>query len=150
MEDLGIRRATENDVAGIRQLFVTSYGRHYRYREFYDDYWLKKAIFSDNYLVLVATRGEQILGSASITFDAGSYTDLQGEFGRLVVHPDARRQGIGSRLMEARLQFARERLHFGFVHGRTVHLFAQEIAERHGFRSIGFLPLAICAATTPR
>ena len=68
MEDLGIRRATENDVADIRQLFVTSYGRHYRYREFYDDYWLKKAIFSDNYLVLVATRGEQILGSASITF----------------------------------------------------------------------------------
>ncbi|UCC51276.1 MAG: GNAT family N-acetyltransferase [Anaerolineaceae bacterium] len=140
MQDLEIRRATELDVEAVRQLFVGSYGRHYRYREFYDDYWLKKAIFSDNYLVLVATRGEQILGSASITFDVGSYTDLQGEFGRLVVHPDARRQGIGSRLMDARLQFARERLHFGFVHGRTVHIHAQHIAERYGFQSIGFLP----------
>ena len=80
-------RAVDNDVETVRQLFIDSYGRHYRYREFYDDYWLKKAIFSDNYLVLVATRGEQILGSASITFDVGNYTDLQGEFGRLVVHP---------------------------------------------------------------
>ena len=42
--------------------------------------------------------------------------------------------------MEARLQFARDRLHFGFIHGRTVHLFAQQIAERYGFQPIGFLP----------
>ncbi len=136
-----IRHAVDSDVEAIRQLFIDSYGRHYRYREFYDDYWLKKAVFSDNYLVLVAVRGDRILGSASITFDVGNNTDLQGEFGRLVVHPDARRQGIGSHLMEARLQFARERLHFGFIHGRTVHLIAQLIAQRHGFRPIGFMPL---------
>jgi GNAT superfamily N-acetyltransferase len=140
MSEVEIRRAVDSDVEAIRQLFIFSYGRHYRYREFYDDYWLKKAIFSDNYLVLVATQGEHILGSASITFDVGNFTDLQGEFGRLVVHPNARRQGIGSHLMEARLNFARERLHFGFIHGRTVHLFAQQIAERFGFQPIGFLP----------
>jgi GNAT superfamily N-acetyltransferase len=141
MPELEIRQAVDSDVEAIRQLFIDAYGRHYRYREFYDDYWLKKAVFSDNYLVLVATKGEQVLGSASITFDVGNNTDLQGEFGRLVVHPDARRQGIGSRLMEARLQFARKRLHFGFIHGRTTHLFAQQIAKRYGFQPLGFLPL---------
>lgn len=141
MLDVDIRHATERDVAAIQQLFIDSYGHHYRYREFYDDYWLKKAIFSDNYVVLVAVQGDLILGSASITFDVGSNTDLQGEFGRLVVHPAARRQGIGSQLMEARLEFARKRLHFGFVHGRTVHQYAQHIAQRYGFEPIGFLPL---------
>jgi GNAT superfamily N-acetyltransferase len=141
MSELEIRQAVDSDVEAIRQLFIDAYGHHYRYREFYDDYWLKKAVFNDNYLVLVATRDERILGSASITFDVGDNTDLQGEFGRLVVHPTVRRQGIGSRLMEARLQFARERLHFGFIHGRTVHLFAQQIAQRYGFRPIGFMPL---------
>jgi hypothetical protein len=41
MLDVEIRRATDSDVEAIRQLFVDAYGRHYRYREFYDDYWLK-------------------------------------------------------------------------------------------------------------
>jgi CRP-like cAMP-binding protein/GNAT superfamily N-acetyltransferase len=140
MSDIEIRRATDSDVEAIRDLFVDSYGLYYRYREFYDDYWLKKAIFSDNYLVLVAERRDRILGSASITFDVGDYTDLQGEFGRLVVHPDVRRRGIGNQLMQARLAFARKRLHFGFIHGRTVHRIAQQIAERHDFKPIGFLP----------
>lgn len=141
MQEITIREAREEDVTAVRELFVWSYGPHYRYREFYDDYWLKKAIYSDNYLFLVACEGARVVGSASVYFDVGSYTDLVGEFGRLVVHPDARRRGIGSKLMEARLRFARKRLHFGFIHGRTVHTHAQRIARHFGFHALGFLPL---------
>lgn len=141
MQEIEIRQAREEDVTAVRELFLRSYGPHYRYQEFYDDYWIKKAIFSDNYLFLVATRGERIVGSASVYFDVGSFTDLLGEFGRLVVDPEERRQGVGSRLMEARLRFARKRLYFGFIHGRTAHPYAQRIADSYGFRALGFLPM---------
>ena len=42
ISEFKIRRAADSDVEAISQLFIDSYGRHYRYREFYDDYWLKK------------------------------------------------------------------------------------------------------------
>lgn len=142
MGTVRVREAREDDVVAIRNLFATCYGTSYRYRDFYDDYWLKKTVYSDNYLFLVATDGDKMLGSASIYFDIGSYTDLLGEFGRLVVDPDCQGCGIGSMLMKERLHFAQQRLHFGIVHTRTEHPFAQSIAFKHGFQCIGFLPLA--------
>lgn len=141
METLQVREARDEDVAEIRELFIKSYGPHYRYREFYDDYWLKKTVYSDNYLFLVAAERGRVRGTASIYFDVGAFTDLLGEFGRLVVDPDHRQRGIGTMLMESRLQFAQQRLHFGYVQARTTHSFAQQIAERHNFHTIGFLPL---------
>ncbi len=43
----------------------------------------------------------------AVDSDVEAIRDLFIEsYGRLVVHPNARWQGIGSRLMEARLQFA--------------------------------------------
>ncbi len=102
MVKLQIREAREDDVPLIRDLFTKIYGTSYRYREFYDDYWLKKTVYSDNYLFLVATEGKRILGSASIYYDIGSYTDLLGEFGRLVVDPGVRERGIGTMLMKER------------------------------------------------
>jgi N-acetylglutamate synthase-like GNAT family acetyltransferase len=141
MVSIHIREAREEDVKAIRELFTKCYGSNYRYQEFYDDYWLKKTLYSDNYLFLVATDGDNILGSASVYFDTGSYTDLLGEFGRLVVDPEFRERGIGSMLMQERLRFANQRLHFGLANARTRHLFAQRISYKHGFQPIGFLPL---------
>ncbi len=112
MINIQIREAQEADVPSIRDLFTKCYGPHYRYQDFYDDYWLKKTVYSDNYLFLVATDGDVVLGSASVYFDTGSYTDLLGEFGRLVVNPDYRERGIGSMLMRERIRFANQRLHF--------------------------------------
>lgn len=140
--NIQVRRASEDDVAAIKDLFISCYGPNYRYREFYDDYWLKKTVYSDNYLFLVATDGQSILGSASIYFDIGNFTDLLGEFGRLVVGPDYQEMGIGSMLMKERLRFAHRRLHFGLSNTRTKHPFAQRISIRNGFKPIGFLPLA--------
>jgi GNAT superfamily N-acetyltransferase len=142
MINIQIREAQEADVPSIRDLFTKCYGPHYRYQDFYDDYWLKKTVYSDNYLFLVATDGDVVLGSASVYFDTGSYTDLLGEFGRLVVNPDYRERGIGSMLMRERIRFANQRLHFGLANTRTRHPFAQNISYKHGFQPIGFLPLA--------
>lgn len=142
MSEIEVRRARASDVDDVRQLFITSYGHEYPYRDFYDDHWLLKAVYSDNYLFLVATIDDTIVGTASVYFEVGTYTDLMGEFGRLVVDPERRDEGIATRLMEARLRFAEKRLHFGYIEGRTVHPYAQRIAFKHGFRPVGFLPMA--------
>jgi N-acetylglutamate synthase-like GNAT family acetyltransferase len=142
MVRISVRKAREGDVPAIRDLFIRCYGPNYRYREFYKDYWLKKTVYSDNYLFLVATENDRILGSASVYYDIGSHTDLLGEFGRLVVDPDYRERGIGSMLMHERLRFANLRLHFGLANTRTSHPFAQSISYKYGFQPVGFLPLA--------
>ncbi len=142
MVRISVREAREGDVPAIRDLFIRCYGLNYRYREFYNDHWLKKTVYSDNYLFLVATDNDRILGSASIYYDIGSYTDLLGEFGRLVVDPEFRERGIGSMLMSERLRFAKARLHFGLANTRTKHPFAQSISYKYGFQPVGFLPLA--------
>lgn len=141
MDEVVVRRARDEDVAAVKRLFINSYGHVYPYKEFYDDYWLKKTVYNDNYLFLVAEIDGRIVGTASLRFDAGNFTDLVGEFGRLVVDPGVRGHGIGTLLMDHRLEFARKRLHFGYVEARTVHSFAQRIAVKHDFRPVGFLPL---------
>ena len=135
-----VRQVTEADLPAVRNLFYRSYGEDYPYKEFYDDEWLKRSIYQDSYLFLLAEAGGQVMGTASVYFEVGAYSDLCGEFGRLAVDPDARSQGIGSALMEARLEFANRRLHFGLSECRTAHPFAQIISEKYGLRPIGFLP----------
>ncbi len=139
-----VREADETDVDPIRQIFIAVYGHDYPYRRFYDVDWLKKSIFSDDILTLVAQLDGQVVGTASVVYSAGARSDLVGEFGRLVVHPDARGHGVGTRLMEGRIEFARERLHVGIVENRTEHPYSQKIARRHGFSPVGFLPLKHC------
>jgi predicted N-acetyltransferase YhbS len=121
-------------------LFYRCYGEDYPYTEFYNDVWLKRSIYGDSYLSLLAERGGAVVGTASVYFEVGAYTDLCGEFGRLAVDPAYRSEGVGSALMKARLEFAEKRLHFGLAECRTAHPFAQRISHKHGFQPIGFLP----------
>jgi GNAT superfamily N-acetyltransferase len=138
--DIQVRTATEADLPLLRDLFYRSYGEDYPYKEFYSDEWLKRSIYQDSYLFLVAELNGRLAGTASVYFEVGAYADLCGEFGRLVVAPEARDQGVGMALMNARLEFANKRLHFGLAECRTAHPYAQRISEKAGFRPIGFLP----------
>ncbi len=140
MAQINVRLVTEADLPAVRDLFYRSYGENYPYKAFYDDEWLKRSIYQDSYLFLLAERNNTILGTASVYFEVGAYADLCGEFGRLAVHPDYRGQGAGTALMEARLKFAEKRLHFGLTECRTAHPFAQRISEKHNLRPIGFMP----------
>jgi CRP/FNR family cyclic AMP-dependent transcriptional regulator len=138
-----VREAREEDVVQIREIFLAVYGTDYPHRELYDELWLKRSVFTDDALILVAedTESGRVVGTASVLFDFGAHSDLVGEFGRLAVHPDYRRLQIGNLLMEKRLEAIQNRLHVGLVVGRTVHPYAQRISLSHGFIATGFLPL---------
>lgn len=138
-----IREAREADVPGILELFAATYGRDYPYAGFTDEEWLKRAVFNDNLLMLVAEAcdGGAILGTASVVFDIGAQSDLIGELGRLVVSADARGLGIGTKLMAGRLERIQDRLHVAIVENRTPHPFSQQISLDFDFAPVGFLPL---------
>jgi GNAT superfamily N-acetyltransferase len=140
MATVQVRQVTEADLPAVRELFYRSYGEEYPYKEFYSDEWLKRSIYRDSYLFLLAEINGRVVGTASVYFEVGAYSDLCGEFGRLAVEPDYRDKGVGSALMQARLEFANKRLHFGLTECRTAHPYAQIISEKFGLRPIGFLP----------
>src|SRR5690606_22454810 len=136
-----VRQFMEADIPAVRALYYDVYGHDYPYKAFYDDEWLKRSIYQDSYLSLVAEVEGRIAGTASVYFEVGAFADLCGEFGRLAVHPDFRNLGVGTELMRARIEFANRRLHFGLAECRTAHTGAQTISHQFGFMPIGFLPL---------
>lgn len=140
--EVAIRPVSEHDVEAVIDLYRTVYGDSFPFREFYDSQWIKKGIFDDDIVWLVAEQGGRLIGSAAVMLNVGDLDDLIGEFGRLVVHPDGRGGGVGSRLMAARLAEAEPRIEFGFAECRTAHVGAQVIAGRHGFHVVGLEPLA--------
>ena len=83
LKDIQVREAREEDIFAIRDLFLKVYGPDYPHRNFLDETWLKRSIFSDDVLLLVAQNknGGELLGSASVLFDTGTHSDLVGEFG---------------------------------------------------------------------
>ncbi len=138
-----IREAHEADTGAIREIFLACYDQEYTYRSFYDEHGLKKLIFGDDTLVLVAASSEsgRILGTASVVLESGAFTDLVGEFGRLAVHPEARQRGIAGRLLEERIKRVSDRLHVGFMESRVAHGYSVGNALSHGFKSVGHVPL---------
>lgn len=138
-----VREAREEDVGQIRDVFLAVYGPDYPHHEVYDELWLKRSVFTDDVLILVAedTEAGRVVGTASVLFDFGAHSDLVGEFGRLAVHPDYRRLQVGKLLMEKRVDVIQHRLHVALVVARTVHPYAQRISLAQGFIATGFLPL---------
>ncbi len=142
---INVRDATERDIDAIREIFLASYGEHYSYPQFYEPCELKRMIFGEDTILLVAEdmTAEKIVGTASVIVQIGAYADLVGEFGRLAVHPEARGQGVGKLLMSHRVQRVEERLHLGLVENRSAHSYSQRISAAHGFVPLGFIPLKL-------
>ena len=140
-----IREATEEDIEAIVDLFISNYGAHYAHPEFHSRRVLKRLVYTDDTLIFVAEDADsgRILGTGSVVLDFGAFGDLLGEFGRLVVHPDGRKMGIGNKLMDARLEAVQDRLHIAVVENRAAHPFSQRISSSHGFSCAGFLPCKV-------
>lgn len=137
-----VRLARDTDAAAIAEIFRATYGAAYPYPAFYDPYQLKRLIFADDTVVVVAEDVEEdrVVGTASVLEETGAYTDLGGEFGRLAVHPDYRHRGVGQLLMEGRLELVKDRLHVGIMEARLVQPYSSKIATTHGFSTVGYLP----------
>jgi CRP-like cAMP-binding protein/GNAT superfamily N-acetyltransferase len=140
---IDVRPARPAEVAGIRDIFEACYGHDYPYAQFYDLDELTRLVYSDHQLLLVAedTDCHRLVGTASVVLEIGAMSDLIGEFGRLAVLPDARQAGIGRLLMNARLEYARDRLHVALVEARLAIPYSLRIAESSGFAPVGVLPM---------
>jgi GNAT superfamily N-acetyltransferase len=145
-DDVAIRPAMEADVGALRDLFLSAYGADYPFKRFCDTQWLTKAVFDDDTLSLVGELEGRGVGTVSAVFTAGGLSDLIGEFGRLVVHPDARGRHLGSRLFADIVERCCRRIQFGFAEARTAHMATQKICERTGFVALGFEPLKYALA----
>lgn len=53
-KDIVVREAREEDIAAISEIFMIVYGGDYPHRNFLDETWLKRSIFNDDVLLLVA------------------------------------------------------------------------------------------------
>ena len=77
-----IREAREEDVGQIREIFLAVYGADYPHHEVYDELWLKRSVFTDDGLILVAEDTDpagRVIGTASVLFDFGAHSDLVGQ-----------------------------------------------------------------------
>jgi len=135
-----ITQADENDVQQIMDLFIKIYGRDYPFKKFYDTKWLTKSIYSDDNLFMVAKEKNKIIATGSVFLTAGSFSDLIGEFGRLVVDPEYKEKGAGTEIMTGLMDSVSKMIQFGFAECRVVHPGAQKISERCGFFPTGFEP----------
>ena len=135
-----ITLADEKDVQQIMKLFVKIYGKDYPFKKFYDTVWLTKSIYSDDNLFIVAKDKNRIIGTGSVFLTAGGFSDLIGEFGRLVVDPDHSKKGAGTEIMTGLMDSVSKMIQFGFAECRVVHSGAQKITQRCGFFPTGFEP----------
>jgi RimJ/RimL family protein N-acetyltransferase len=135
-----IVEAEETDVQQIMDLFIKIYGRDYPFQKFYDTKWLTKSIYSDDNLTMVAKDKNKIVGTGSVFLTAGGFSDLIGEFGRLVVDPEYGRKGAGTEIINGLIEVVSEMIQFGFAECRAVHSGAQKISERCEFYPTGFEP----------
>ncbi len=136
-----IREAREQDVDGVRDLFVSVYGEDYPFTDFYSTDWLKKSVFGDDTLFLIAEDGKDVVATGSVILTAGDLNDLIGELGRLITSPDRRSGGAATMLMAHALERIKDTVQFAFGEARTVHPGAQKISESFGFVPVGFQPM---------
>lgn len=139
-----IRLIEESDVPGIAALYRDVYGDNYPFREFYDEGWIKRGVFDSDvrwYVAVEHGKDQRLLGSAAVMLNVGDADDMVAELGRLVVHPAARGQSLGSRLMQTITEEGDRLSDFSFAEARTAHPGSQIILSRGGFQVVGLEPL---------
>ena len=110
-----IREAKEQDVEKVRDLFVRVYGEDYPFTDFYNTDWLKKSVFGDDTLFLIAEDGNDVVATGSVMLTAGDLNDLIGELGRLITEPNKRSGGAATQLIGQALKTIEHSVQFAFL-----------------------------------
>lgn len=139
---MNIRPVAEEDIEAIINLFRLNYGEDYAIPEFYDPMWVKRGIYSDHIIWLVAENEGRVAASGACILNAGDYNDHIGEIGRVVVDPSAGGKGLGRALLAALIDASDEQVEFAFAEARTTHPKTQKICDHLGLVPLGFLPMA--------
>ena len=140
---VNIRKAADTDIDGIRDLFVSVYGKNYPFTGFYDTAWLKKLVYDDGTLFFVSEVEGKVALTCSVNLSVGGMEDMVGEIGRLVASTDpaVRGQGYALDLVKDLEKQAAERVQFLFGEARTPHRGSQRILEELGWAAVGFEPM---------
>jgi ribosomal-protein-alanine N-acetyltransferase len=129
MEELEYREATKADIVGMAELDNICFTIPWSLAEF-------KAEILKNHLAfyLVCTHGSTIVGYAGLWA-----IEPEGHITNLAVHPDYRRRGIGSQLLEKLLKQSRERLGLNkfTLEVRISNVGAIKLYSRFGFKLAG-------------
>ena len=135
------RLATDRDVAALRDLFIEAYGNDYPYPQFYETEWLKRTVYDDSAIVVVAEHEGRLCATGTVVLNAGGYNDMVGELGRLVSSPSAGAAGAAAAVVRDLLSRIERKVLFAFGETRTVHRGSQRLSEQFGWQPIGFEPL---------
>jgi len=138
--DRSIRYVEERDIPAIAELFRSNYGEGYAYLDVYDGSWVKRSIHSDLIICLVLEEEGKVLATGSVVLNYGDYNDKCCELGRLAVHRDYARLGLGRRVIDALLKVTENTAEFAIGEGRTAHKISQHLLEEGHFTHIGFVP----------
>lgn len=139
-KDPAVRLVEEADIPALINLFKLNYGDDYSSPEFFDERWVKRAIYNDNLMMLVIEEDGEVVASGTIILDYGDHNDQMGMLGRLVVHPRRKGRNLGKRLVSALLDAAADTVEFAFGDARTVHPLSQKLLDKTSFSAVGFLP----------
>lgn len=101
---------------------------------------LAPSVASADRLVFVAEQGGRILGTAQLVLGAMPNGRHRAEIAKVLVHPDARRQGLAERLMRAVEAEAGARARTLLVLDTTTGRAADRLYRRLGYTEIGTIP----------
>jgi len=100
---------------------------------------VRPALIADGRVVLVAKAGGRLAGSVQLDYDTPPNQPHRAEVTKLLVHPDARRQGIARALMMALEEQAKQR-HRTLLTLDTASDMAERLYLSLGYQRAGVIP----------
>jgi RimJ/RimL family protein N-acetyltransferase len=133
-----IRRFTADDAAAVSNLFRLVYGDNYVYPDVYQPLQICHHNQAGRWCSVVAMQDGQVIGHANLWRDPSC--KALAELGMVVVHPQARRQGIATALGRLLCHRAADmQLKMLAIKEVVSHTHSQQLADTLGFHTTGLL-----------
>ncbi len=110
-------------------------------------FWREKALAGVR--VIVAGEGDRIVGTVQIVLDMPPNQQHRADIAKMMVHPDARRQGVARQLMVAIEEIAREEDRRLLVLDTVTGGPAESLYRSLGYIEVGIIPRFARSSLTP-